>query len=241
MEIMEKDIRRRVKICNVSVFEKIQAYLINNYRATTSLTSLQKELHKLGMDLKRETLISYGPALENIAYNYARTKGDEISVGKIGKWECDFILRGGDRNYSYVQVSMTMMADRTTEEREYKPLESVRDNYPKYILTRNELIQKKNGIIHKDGAVIDRSWGRVSTYSKAYFYEVDTIGDFDKTFDNKRNCLYNLVIFNLAAVDAMLSQQGAELLVFRFVGLIFGFIGLVFRLQFFHDLVGKFD
>ncbi len=64
--------------------------------------------------------------------------------------ECDFILRGGDRNYSYVQVAMTMMADRKTEEREYKPLESVRDNYPKYILTRNDLIQKRNGIIHKN-------------------------------------------------------------------------------------------
>ena len=58
MEIMEKDIRRRVKIRNASVSEKIQAYLINNYGATTSLTSLQKELHKLGMGLKRETLIS---------------------------------------------------------------------------------------------------------------------------------------------------------------------------------------
>ena len=199
MEIMEKDIRRRVKIRNVSVFEKIQAYLINNYGATTSLTSLQKELHKLGMDLKRETLsryiriltdakilyecrrfdlkskssiageqkyylsdlgfyfatntdnrISYGPALENTVYNYARSKGYEISVGRIGKLECDFILRGGDRNYSYVQVAMTMMTDRKTEEREYKPLESVRDNYPKYILTRNDLIQKRNGIIHKN-------------------------------------------------------------------------------------------
>lgn len=198
-EIMEKDIRRRVKIRNVSVFEKIQAYLINNYGATTSLTSLQKELHKSGMDLKRETLsryiriltdakilyecrrfdlkskssiageqkyylsdlgfyfatntdnrIAYGPALENIVYNYARSKGYEISVGRIGKLECDFILRGGDRNYSYVQVAMTMMTDRKTEEREYKPLESVRDNYPKYILTRNDLLQKRNGIIHKN-------------------------------------------------------------------------------------------
>ena len=45
---------------------------------------------------------------------------------------------------------MTMMTDRKTEEREYKPLESVRDNYPKYILTRNDLIQKRNGIIHKN-------------------------------------------------------------------------------------------
>ena len=53
-EIFEKDIKRRVKIRNVSVFEKIQIYLINNFGSTTSLTSMLKELHKSGMDIKRE-------------------------------------------------------------------------------------------------------------------------------------------------------------------------------------------
>ena len=28
------------------------------------------------------------------------------------------------------------------------PLERIHDNYPKYILTRNDPIQKRNGIIH---------------------------------------------------------------------------------------------
>ncbi len=59
--------------------------------------------------------ISYDQVLENIVYNGARSKGYEISVEKIGKREYDFILCGGDRNYSYVQVSMTLMADRKTD------------------------------------------------------------------------------------------------------------------------------
>ena len=42
------------------------------------------------------------------------------------------------------------MANKETEDREYAPLESVRDNYPKYILTRNDIIQNRNGIIHKN-------------------------------------------------------------------------------------------
>ena len=198
-EIFQKDIKRRVKIRNVSVFDKIQTYLINNFGATTSLTSMLRELHKSGMDVKRETLnryiqilkdakilyeckrfdlkskksingeqkyylsdlgfyfamntdnrINYGPALENIVYTYAKTKGYEISIGRIGKLECDFILRGEDRGYSYVQVSMTIMASRETEDREYRPLESIKDNYPKYVLTRSDMIQKRNGIIHKN-------------------------------------------------------------------------------------------
>lgn len=58
-EIFEKDIKRRVKIRNASVFEKIQTYLINNFGATTSLNSMLTELHKLGMSIKRETLHRY--------------------------------------------------------------------------------------------------------------------------------------------------------------------------------------
>jgi len=43
---------------------------------------------------------------------------------------------------------MTFMADRATEEREYRPFQQIRDNYPKYLLTRNGLIQQRDGIIH---------------------------------------------------------------------------------------------
>ena len=37
--------------------------------------------------------INYGPVLENIIYNYAKYKGYELSIGKIGKLEVDFIAR----------------------------------------------------------------------------------------------------------------------------------------------------
>jgi predicted AAA+ superfamily ATPase len=92
--------------------------------------------------------INYGPVLENVVYVYARSKGYEISVGRIGKLECDFILHRQDHEFSYVQVAMTMMDSRETEDREYRSLESIRDNYPKYIMTRNDPIQRRNGIIH---------------------------------------------------------------------------------------------
>ena len=45
---------------------------------------------------------------------------------------------------------MTMAASRETEDREYAPLSKIRDNYPKYILTRNDPIQNRDGIIHKN-------------------------------------------------------------------------------------------
>ncbi len=92
--------------------------------------------------------INYGPVLENIVYIYARTQGYVVSVGRIGKLECDFILRDPNQNYAYVQVAMTMIDNKVTENREYAPLEKIRDNYPKYIITRNDLIQQRNGIKH---------------------------------------------------------------------------------------------
>lgn len=198
-EIFEKDIKRRVKIRKASVFQKIQRYMINNFGATTSLTSILAALKKNGTTIKRETLhkyiqilcdakilyecerfdlkskksiagekkyylsdlgfyyatntdnrINYGPVMENTFFVYARANGYAASVGRIGKFECDFILRKDNDDYRYVQVCMTMMANKETEDREYRPLETIKDNFPKYILTRSDPIQRRSGIIHKN-------------------------------------------------------------------------------------------
>lgn len=92
--------------------------------------------------------INYGPALENMVYLYARGINYSVSVGRIGKLECDFILRDTEQNYSYVQVAYTINESKQTEDREYKPLEMIRDNYMKYIVTTDYLLQKRNGINH---------------------------------------------------------------------------------------------
>ncbi len=196
-EILKKDIHNRVKLRKASVFDTVQRYIINNFGATMSLSSILEDLKKNGCPLRRETLnryisilvnakiiypcerfdlksrksisgeqkyyladlgfyfalntdkrINYGPALENIVYIYARSKGYNVSVGRIGNLECDFILGRNNTDYSYVQVAMTIMNSPDTEDREYRPFERIRDNYPKYLVTRNDLIQHRAGIIH---------------------------------------------------------------------------------------------
>jgi predicted AAA+ superfamily ATPase len=92
--------------------------------------------------------INYGPCLENIVYIYARSLDYAISVGRIGKLECDFILRNNKLDYSYVQVAYTILSSKETLEREYRPLEAIKDNYAKYVLTTDYLLQKRGGIIH---------------------------------------------------------------------------------------------
>ena len=92
--------------------------------------------------------VNYGPVLENLVYFYARSRGCSVSVGRIGKLECDFILRNRELDYAYVQVAYTIAQSRETEEREYRPLEQNRDNYPKYLMTTDWLLQKRSGIRH---------------------------------------------------------------------------------------------
>ena len=101
--------------------------------------------------------INYGPVLENIIYNYAMLNGYSVSIGKIDKFEVDFIVRGINNNYSYIQVAKTIdngivneKGIPVTEEREYRPLESIKDNYPKYVLTLDTLLQQRNGIKHEN-------------------------------------------------------------------------------------------
>lgn len=120
-------------------------------KSKKSLRGEQKYyLADLGIYFSRnvDARINYGPVLENIVYTYLSAKKYKISVGRIGKFECDFITRTNDE-YRYVQVAMTIMSPET-EEREYKPFKEIRDNYPKYLLTIDTLLQKRDGVIHKN-------------------------------------------------------------------------------------------
>ncbi|MEE8836474.1 MAG: ATP-binding protein [Eubacteriales bacterium] len=98
--------------------------------------------------LNTDNRINFGPVLENIVYFYARSMDSKVSVGRIGKLECDFIMRDTSMNYAYVQVAYTIALSRETEDREYRPLEMIKDNYPKYVITTDYMLQKRNGIQH---------------------------------------------------------------------------------------------
>ena len=97
--------------------------------------------------LNTDNRISYGPMLENIVYNYLKSKNYNLSVGKIGKLECDFIARKDFDKYFYIQVSKTI-ADETVEEREYKPFYEIKNMYPKYLFTSDVLLQDRDGVIN---------------------------------------------------------------------------------------------
>lgn len=89
---------------------------------------------------------NYGPSLENALFLYLKTREYRLSVGRIGKLECDFIARRRN-SYAYIQVSMSI-ADPNVEEREYRPFGYIRDGYPRYLFTLDPLLQEREGVHH---------------------------------------------------------------------------------------------
>ena len=91
--------------------------------------------------------INYGPVLENVIFSYLKSKNYKLSVGYIGKLECDFIARKNYDDYYYIQVSKDI-SNKETEEREYKPFYMITELYPRYLFTMDILLQKRDGVNH---------------------------------------------------------------------------------------------
>lgn len=85
-----------------------------------------------------------GHILENIVYLELLRKGFQISIGKVGDSEIDFVAEK-DGEKAYYQVTATIMSEETFT-REIAPLKRIRDNYPKYIITMDEIPMDEEGI-----------------------------------------------------------------------------------------------
>lgn len=86
--------------------------------------------------------------LENIVYQQLVHWGYKVEVGQLRVGEVDFVCtKTNDKRY--VQVSY-IIADDATREREFGRLESLNDNYRKYVISMTPLVtrQNYNGIIH---------------------------------------------------------------------------------------------
>ena len=84
--------------------------------------------------------------LENIVYMELIRRGYTVSIGKNSQMEVDFVAERGSGRF-YVQVAY-LLADDTTIKREFGALESIPDNFPKYVVTMDEINQSRNGIKH---------------------------------------------------------------------------------------------
>ena len=70
-EIFEKDVKRRVKVRRVSVFERVRDYMVNNFGATTSVCNIADFFRNVeGVPIREETVHRYITVLEEAKVLY---------------------------------------------------------------------------------------------------------------------------------------------------------------------------
>lgn len=84
--------------------------------------------------------------LENIVFLELLRRGYQVTVGKIGNKEIDFVCRKRAEKL-YIQVAY-LLASPETIAREFKVFDHVQDNFPKYVVSLDEFDMSQNGIKH---------------------------------------------------------------------------------------------
>ncbi len=84
-----------------------------------------------------------GHMIETIVYLGLRRRFSKVYVGNVGKYEVDFIAVTDTGAYQYFQVSLSTLGPETLE-RELRPLQAIDDQYPKYLLTLDQIQPEAN-------------------------------------------------------------------------------------------------
>ena len=86
--------------------------------------------------------------LENFIYRCCRSAGYKVYVGNLKDKEIDFVLEKG-AGKRYLQVAW-MLTDESVIERKFGNLEKISDQYPKSVISMDDLsFGNRNGINHQ--------------------------------------------------------------------------------------------
>jgi len=143
--------------------EKYIEYLVNSYvfyqvnrfdiRGKQQLATQEKyylvDIGFRNFKLGKFQYQDVGHILENIVYLELNRRGYQIWIGKAGEHEVDFIVKNALNRFEYYQVTWSM-SDPKTANREIRPLKSIDDNYPKYIISTDIITSEIEGIEHKN-------------------------------------------------------------------------------------------
>lgn len=124
----------RSEVGGLKIFEIGEKYYFEDIGLRNAIVGFNQrtDIHKL---------------MENAIFLYLSQRNYKIFVGKMGDKEIDFV---GEKNGEkiYVQVCLTIAGEGTAD-REFGNLLKIEDNYPKYVITLNDVLLGNNneGII----------------------------------------------------------------------------------------------
>ena len=104
--------------------------------------------HGFNQVFNGRNLTNVSRTIENIVYVELLREGYDVTVGKIGDFEIDFIAKK-HKSKVYIRVTYSLSSDETIE-REFRPLLKIKDNYPKYVIFTDKFDFSQEGVIHQN-------------------------------------------------------------------------------------------
>ena len=148
-KISHDTILNYLKFCSDAfLFYKINRYDLEGKKIVTVNEKYYCADHGLREALFGKNIQNINQVLENIVCLELLRRNYKVYVGKKGDLEIDFIAEKQGKKI-YVQVAY-LLASEETVKREFSVYNSVKDSYPKYVVSMDELDFSQNGIIHKN-------------------------------------------------------------------------------------------
>ncbi len=134
-------------LCETYLIHRVERYNIRGKETIAGVCKYYANDLSFGNYLYKGFPHGVGYNLENLQYLDLLRAGYDVYVGSIKDKEVDFVAQRGER-LIYVQ-STYLLAEEETIEREYAPLESISDNYEKYVVSMDDLhFPSRGGIEH---------------------------------------------------------------------------------------------
>lgn len=148
-KISHDTILNYLKFCSDAfLFYKISRYDLEGKKIVTVNEKYYCADHGLREALFGKNIQNIDQVLENIVCLELLRRNYKVYVGKKGDLEIDFIAEKQGKKI-YVQVAY-LLANEETIKREFSVYNAVKDSYPKYVVSMDELDFSQNGIIHKN-------------------------------------------------------------------------------------------
>jgi len=114
---------QRANIIGKKIFEIGEKYFFEDLGLRHSIIGFKQE--------------DIGKILENLVFLHLKIAGYTIHIGKLGNQEIDFVCQKNGEKL-YVQVAY-MIIDESTRNREFGNLKKIKDNYPKMVISFDEI------------------------------------------------------------------------------------------------------
>ena len=148
-KISHDTILNYLKFCSDAfLFYKINRYDLEGKKIVTVNEKYYCADHGLQEALFGKNIQNIDQVLENIVCLELLRRNYKVYVGKKGDLEIDFIAEKQGKKI-YVQVAY-LLANEETIKREFSVYNAVKDSYPKYVVSMDDLDFSQNGIIHKN-------------------------------------------------------------------------------------------